>query len=140
MANCAGWRSRIRQSGLGRIERAIYRSGFVKRLREAARLPAITFEATDLPEDVVALVDAHLLDLGGTYGDPEAGDPIQYDQLRIEHGQGEVEIVVYNRAILLFRTDTEAVRRIHQVCCHLDDITARRCRTRQTGWAKLYER
>jgi len=37
----------------------------------------ITFEAADLREDVVALVDAHLLDLGGTSGDPNAGDPIQ---------------------------------------------------------------
>jgi len=35
-----------------------------------------------------------------------------------------VEIVVYNRAILLFTTDSEAVRRIHQVCCRLDDIAA----------------
>ena len=57
----------------------------------------------------------------GTYGDPEAGDPIQYDELRIEHDQGEVEIVVYNRAILLFKADSEAVRRIHQVCCPLDN-------------------
>jgi len=42
-------------------------------------------------------VDAHLLDLGGTYGDPNVMDPIQYDELRIEHDQGEVEIVVHNR-------------------------------------------
>ena len=111
---------------MSRIERVSYRSGFVKRLEEAARLPAITFEAADLPEDVVALVDAHLLDLGGTYGDPQAGDPIQYDEVRIEHDQGVVEIVVYNRAILLFTTDSEAVRRIHQVCCRLDDIAGSR--------------
>src|SRR6266481_1257186 len=52
---------------MSRIERVSYRSGFVKRLRESRHLPAITFEAADLPEDVVALVDAHLLDLGGTY-------------------------------------------------------------------------
>ena len=45
----------------------------------------ITVEATDLPDDVLALLDHHLLDLGGTYGVPEAGDPIQYDELRIEH-------------------------------------------------------
>src|SRR5438552_6447786 len=102
---------------MSRIERVSYRTGFVKRLREAPHLPAITFEAGDLPEDVVALVDAHLLGLGGTHGDPNAGDPIQYDELRIEHDQGDVEIVVYNRAILLFRTDSEAVRRVHQVCC-----------------------
>jgi len=31
----------------------------------------------------------------------------------IEHDQGPVEIVVYDRAILLFTTDSEAVRRIH---------------------------
>ncbi len=62
---------------MSRIERVSYRSGFVKRLRESRHLPAITFEAADLPEDVVALVDAHLLDLGGTYGVPEAGNPIQ---------------------------------------------------------------
>ena len=45
-----------------------------------------------------------------------AGDPIQYDELRIEHDQGDVGIVVYNRAVLLFTTDDEAVRRIHRVC------------------------
>ena len=56
---------------------------------------------------------------------PEAGDPIQYDELHIEHDEGDVEIVVYNRAILLFTTDSEAVRRIYQVCCRLDDIAAR---------------
>jgi len=27
------------------------------------------------------LIEAHLLDLGGTHGDPYAGDPIQYDEL-----------------------------------------------------------
>jgi len=75
---------------------------------------------------VLALLDHHLLDLGGSYGDPEAGEPMQYDELRIEHVEGDVEIVVYNRAILLFMTDSEAVRRIHQVCCRLDDLAATR--------------
>ena len=53
----------------------------------------------DLPDDVLALLAHHLLDLGGTYGDPSVGDPIQYDNLRIEHDRGEVEIVVYNHAV-----------------------------------------
>ena len=110
---------------MSRIERVSYRSGFVKRLREAASLPSITFEVADLPEDVVALVDAHLLDLAGIYGDPEAGDPIQYDQLRIEHDQGAVEIVVYNRALLLFMTDSEAVRRMSDRRIRLIDLRGR---------------
>ncbi len=33
-----------------------------------------------------------------------------------------MEIVVYNRAILLFMTDTEAVKRIHQVCWRLENL------------------
>ena len=49
-------------------------------------------------------------------------EPSQYDELRFEHDQGDVEIVVYDRAILLFTTDSEAVRRIHQVCCRLEDL------------------
>ena len=44
-----------------------------------------------------------------------------------EHDEGDVEIVVYNRAILLFSTDSEAIRRIHQLCCRLEDLAAR-CR------------
>jgi len=55
-------------------------------------------------------------------------DPIQSDALRIDHDQGAVEIVVYHRAILLFFTDSEAVRQIHHVCCRLDDFAARRRR------------
>jgi len=36
-----------------------------------------------------------------------------------------MEIVVYNRAIVLVTTDSEAVKRIHEVCCRLDDLVAR---------------
>ncbi len=68
-----------------------------------ARSPSTT---PDLPEDVLALLDHHLLDLGGPYGDPNAGDSIQYDELRIEHDRGAVEIIVHNRAILCFTTDS----------------------------------
>jgi len=75
---------------------------------------------------VLALLDHHLLGLGGTYGNPNAGDPLQYDELRIEHNEGDVEIVGYNQAIMLFVTDTKSVRRIHQVCCRLEDYAGRR--------------
>ena len=37
-----------------------------------------------------------------------------------------MEIVVYDRAILLFMTDTEAVKRVHEVCCRLDDLAGSR--------------
>jgi len=88
--------------------------GFLKRLDDVGSLPVWSIDGSHLPEDVLEFVEP-LLDLRGTYGDPDAGDPI-YDELRIEHDHGAVEIVVYNRAILLFTTDSEAVRRIHRVC------------------------
>src|SRR2546428_652907 len=71
----------------------------VSRCRHGRWVAAITFDAADLPEDVVALVDAHLLDLGGTYGVPEAGDPIQYAELRLEHAQGAAATVHSNPAV-----------------------------------------
>lgn len=109
---------------MSRITRLTYRTGLVERLGDAKRLPSKTVQTGDLPDAILVLVERHLLDLAGTYGDPDAGDPIQYDELVIEHDQGAIEIVVYNRAILLFTSDTEAIRRIHQVCCRLDDLAA----------------
>ncbi len=67
-----------------------------------ARSPSTT---PDLPEDVLALLDQYL-DLCGTYGDPEGWRPVQYAELSIAHDQGDVEIVVYNRAILCFTADS----------------------------------
>jgi len=55
---------------MAQIERMSYRTGFVVRLEEAAHLPAITIEAAHLPEDVLALLDHHLLYLGGTTATP----------------------------------------------------------------------
>ena len=65
------------------------------------------------------LLDPHLLHLGGTYGDPEAGDLTRYDELRIEHDRGTRRLASNNRASLLFTTASEVVQRIHQVCCRL---------------------
>jgi hypothetical protein len=39
---------------------------------------------------VLALLDAHLVNLGGTHGDPSVGEPVQYDELRIEHDRSDV--------------------------------------------------
>src|SRR5882724_4946855 len=45
---------------------------------------------------------------GGVAGTARTCSRSSLDELRIEHDQGDVEIVVYNRAILLFSTDSEA--------------------------------
>jgi len=60
------------------VGRVAYRSGFVKRVDDVGSLPAITIEAADLPADVLAFLDQHLLDLGGTYGEtPRPASPFR---------------------------------------------------------------
>jgi len=55
----------------------------VHRLDHVRAFPPITTEAAELPEDVLAPFDAHLINLGGTYGVPEAGGPIQPASVRL---------------------------------------------------------
>ena len=106
------------------IGRVAYRSRFVKRLDDVGSLPAITTEAADLPDDVLAL-----LDHGGTYGDPQAGDPIHYDELRIEHDQGDVVRNQHGR-----RNEAVASRRVSEVAGHRRLATVRQaCGGRDGG-------
>jgi hypothetical protein len=59
--------------------------------------------------------DEGLLDLGGIYGDPTWGDPVQYDELRITKVSGEeIVIVCYNRALGLLFASTDALMAIHR--------------------------
>lgn len=62
---------------------------------------------------MLALLDHHLLDLAGTYGDAQAGDPIQYDALRVEHDEGDVVRNQHGR-----RNEAVASRRVSEVAGH----------------------
>ncbi len=62
-----------------------------------------------------------ILGLGGIYCDKDAGDPIEYDHLRLVLTDDVAEIEVFNRGITLLFTDNEKVKRIHRVLCKLDD-------------------
>ena len=57
---------------------------------------------------------------GGVYGDKNAGDPVEYDHLKLVLTDDTVEITVFTRGIALFMSDDERVRRIHRVLCKLD--------------------
>jgi hypothetical protein len=79
------------------------------------RLPVHLFVGTRITSEITeAIVREGILELGGVYGQPEAGDPIQYDLLRVVLQSSVVEITVYNRALALFQSDDEKLRRIHR--------------------------
>jgi len=70
----------------------------------------------------VAIDKESLLNLGGVYGDRNAGEPVEYDHLNLVLTDETIEITVFNRGIALFFTDDERIRRIHRVLCKLDRL------------------
>ncbi|MBI2998034.1 MAG: hypothetical protein HYY46_06200 [Deltaproteobacteria bacterium] len=72
----------------------------------------------------MAIHDNQLLGAAGDYGDPLVGDPLQYDELVIEHAGGAKRIALYNRAIMLFTTEEEFYKQIHRVCCAIEKVAA----------------
>ena len=98
------------EPGRGRQERDVMPVplGGPKKSKRRSVSAAEHFEP--LSENVGADVRAWLS--GAELGTREART-VRPSALRIEHDQGAVEIVVYNRAILLFTTDSEAVKRAH---------------------------
>ena len=103
------------------LERIEYRKGLLEKGRKADGLPVIVWRGARIPADVrKAINEENLLNLGGVYGDKNAGDPVECDYLKLVLTDDTVEITVFNRGITLFMSDDERVRRIHRVLCKLD--------------------
>ncbi len=109
-----------------RINKVTYKRGMVDSMADARRLVPTVWSGGDRPDAIIqSISDNDLLSLAGTYGDPGLGEPIEYDQVLIEHDVGTVEITFYNRGITLLFTDDEIARRIHRVCSALMEASHR---------------
>ena len=103
------------------LEQIEYRKGMLERNMKPENLPLKVWRGGKIPANVRAAVNEEdLLNLGGVYGDRNAGDPVEYDHLRLMLTDDTVEITVFNRGITLFTSDDEKVRCIHRVLCKLD--------------------
>ena len=103
------------------LERIEYRTGLLEKRMKADGLPVKVWRGAKIPADVrKAISEENLLNLGGVYGDKNAGDPVEYDNLKLVLTDDTVKITVFNRGITLFMSDDERVRRIHRVLCKLD--------------------
>ena len=106
---------------LQNLEQIEYRRGMLKKDMKPDGLPVQIWRGAEIPADVCAAVyKENLLDLAGVYGDKNAGDPVEYDHLKLILTDDTVEIAVFNRGLTLFMYDDERVRRIHRVICKLD--------------------
>ena len=102
-----------------KIHRVTYRHGLVDDddLEDLTGLESVVLEGPAIPREVVVEIhDNDLLGATGEYGDPLVGDPLEYDELVIEHAGGTTEIVLYNRGIMLLTTNEEFYKRVHRVC------------------------
>jgi len=103
------------------LEQVEYRWGMLEAGMRPEDLPVKTWRGAKIPAEVRKSINTEdLLNLGGVYGDKDAGDPIEYDHLRLTLTDDVVEIEFFNRGITLFMTDDEKVKRIHRVLCKLD--------------------
>ncbi|NLI82922.1 MAG: hypothetical protein GX443_14700 [Deltaproteobacteria bacterium] len=103
------------------LEQIEYRRGMLEKGMRPVDLPVKVWRGSKIPADVRAAINTeNLLNLGGVYGDKKAGDPMEYDNLKLVLTDDAVEITVFNRGITLFMSDDERVRRIHRVLCELD--------------------
>jgi len=97
-----------------------YSRGMLERGMQPGSLPVTKWQGDEIPDGIrQSVFDEDLLELGGVYGDKHAGDPTEYDWLRLRVEGQDVEITVWNRGITLFTTNDERVVRIHRVMCKL---------------------
>lgn len=103
------------------LEQIEYRKGMLGKGMNPDGLPVKVWRGGKIPAEIrKAINEEDILNLGVVYGDESAGDPVEYDHLRLVLTDDTVEITVFNRGIMLFTTDDERVRRIHRVLCNLE--------------------
>ncbi|MFO7941030.1 MAG: hypothetical protein R6U92_00045 [Bacillota bacterium] len=102
-------------------QRIEYRRGMLADDAKSEDLPADVWVSPDIPKEVLeALERENVLELRGCYGDPDLADPVQYDHLVVTTSKDAAEILVFNRAVMLFVANDERLRRIHRIMVSLD--------------------
>ena len=103
------------------IERIEYRQGMLEEGMKPSDLPVKLLQRPMITDEILQSIEQEkIMELGGVYGDKEAGDPMEYDHLKIVCSDRTVVIEFFNRGITLLMTDSETNRRIHRVMCIVD--------------------
>jgi hypothetical protein len=110
----------------GRIVQVTYARAMLDRVADAAKVPSTTLDGENLPGLVIDGIDRERLgELAGEWGEPDAGEPIEYERLRVAYERGSFEITLFNRGVMLIFCDDERVRRMHRVLCVVHDAVER---------------
>jgi hypothetical protein len=110
----------------GCIVQVTYARAMLDRVADAATVPSTTLRDETLPPVVIdAIQRERLEELAGEWGERDAGEPIEYEQLHVAYERGAFELTLFNRGILLIFSDDERVRRMHRALCVVHDAVER---------------
>jgi hypothetical protein len=110
----------------GRIVEVTYTRAMLDHVADAATVPSTTLRGETLPPVVIDAIERERLEaLAGEWGEPDAGEPIEYEQLHVTYERGAFELTLFNRGILLIFYDDERIRRMHRALCVVHDAVER---------------
>ena len=104
------------------LEQIEYRRGLLKRGMKPADLSAKVWRGSKISSEIrKSINEENILNMGGVYGNKNAGDPVEYDHLKLILTDDVVEIEFFNRGVTFYLLkDDKKVRSIHRVLCKLD--------------------
>ena len=98
--------------GLELIE---YRHGMLANGASPNSIRATIWRGSQIQAKIVESLHAEcILDLEGIHGDKNAGEPMEYDHLKLKMAEKTVKITVFNRGVSLLFTRDEKIRRLHR--------------------------
>lgn len=104
------------------ISQVSYKRGLLSTVKQARRIHARKLRAPRIPQAVLdAFEHEGLLEIESPLGNPAWGQPIEYDELVVDHAGGRKTIKVFNRGITLFYASNDSVQRAHRILCTLQD-------------------
>ena len=110
----------------GRIVRVTYTRAMLDHVADVATIPSTTLRGETLPPVVIDAIERERLEeLAGEWGEPDAGEPIEYEWLRVASERGAFELTLFNRGILLIFYDDERIRLMHRALCVVHDAVER---------------
>ena len=110
----------------GRIVQMTYTRAMLDHVANAATVPSTTLRGETLPPVAIDAIERERLEeLAGEWGEPDAGEPIEYERLCVAYERGEFEITLFNRGIMLIFCDDERIRRLHRALCVVHDAVER---------------
>lgn len=93
-----------------------YKRGMIKNLKEKENLPIHKYDWDLIPKNILDLIkDNKIMEIGGVYGDPKVGNPIQYDHLTIEYEGKVTTIEAFNITMFLAFAEDPYIKRVFQV-------------------------